>query len=142
MELSKPKPNFHDDRGFIKDILTNETIEHVTVIHSKKGVVRGNHYHKDTIQWVYLHSGKLNSLTQMSGDKYQRRQSVVGSDRRRQRRPGLGVIGIGQRMRFAVNYFISRENRQAVLTAVKVKRLSERIVHAGRFGQQSGLINA
>lgn len=51
--------NFEDDRGYIQDILINESIEHVTYIFTKKGVVRGNHYHKETIQYTYIMEGKV-----------------------------------------------------------------------------------
>ena len=64
MEITKISPNHQDDRGLITDILVHEEIEHVTVISSLKGVERGNHFHKETVQWVYLYSGKLEALTQ------------------------------------------------------------------------------
>ena len=69
MLLVEPKTNFVDDRGLIKDILVKEPVDAITVIESKAGVVRGNHYHKETVQWVYLHSGKIKSLTQNKGEK-------------------------------------------------------------------------
>ncbi len=69
MIIKKIRPDFQDHRGIIQDILVHEPIEHVTVITSKKDVIRGNHYHKETIQWVYLYSGKLKSLTQKDGEK-------------------------------------------------------------------------
>ncbi len=68
MKIAKLEPNFQDDRGIILDILTNEPVEHVTVITSAKNVVRGNHYHKETVQWVYVHSGRMKSLTQFEGE--------------------------------------------------------------------------
>ena len=68
MKIKKLEPNFKDERGVIQDILTDEQIDHVTVITSAKNVTRGNHYHKETIQWVYLHSGKIKSLTQNEGE--------------------------------------------------------------------------
>ena len=64
MEIKRVNPSFQDGRGIIQDILINEPIEHITVITSIKDVTRGNHFHKKTIQWVYVHSGKLKSLTQ------------------------------------------------------------------------------
>ena len=69
MEIKKLEANLQDERGLIKDILFNEPINHVTVITSVKGVVRGNHLHKKTIQWIYLYSGKLKSLTQNEGEE-------------------------------------------------------------------------
>jgi dTDP-4-dehydrorhamnose 3,5-epimerase-like enzyme len=68
MEQNKPKGNICDERGEIKDILYNEPVEHITVITSKAGVTRGNHFHKETIQWVYLHSGKIKSLTKKENE--------------------------------------------------------------------------
>ena len=68
MEINSVKPSFKDERGTIQDILINEPIEHITVITSKRDVTRGNHYHKKTIQWVYVHSGKLKSLTQKENE--------------------------------------------------------------------------
>jgi quercetin dioxygenase-like cupin family protein len=64
MNVARPAVNFEDDRGYIKDILIREPVDAITVIQSNKGAVRANHYHKDTIQWVYVHSGKLRYVFQ------------------------------------------------------------------------------
>ena len=53
MNLKKIDVNFQDERGDITDILANEPIEFVTMISSKAGSVRGNHYHKETYQWLF-----------------------------------------------------------------------------------------
>ena len=58
---------FQDARGYIIDILQNEPVEHATIITSLKGAVRGNHYHKDSVQYAYLLSGRLQVLAQMPG---------------------------------------------------------------------------
>jgi oxalate decarboxylase/phosphoglucose isomerase-like protein (cupin superfamily) len=50
---------FQDARGSIADVLEDETIEHVTLITTAKGAVRGNHYHRETHQWLYIVSGSL-----------------------------------------------------------------------------------
>ena len=68
MQINTPKISFEDDRGIIKDILIREPVDAITSIQSKKGVVRGNHYHKDTFQWVYVLSGQLQSLTQKENE--------------------------------------------------------------------------
>lgn len=65
MQHSKPAPVFTDNRGSITDILAKVPLDAVTIIRSNKGVVRGNHYHKHTVQWIYLQSGRLRSLTQI-----------------------------------------------------------------------------
>ena len=49
------------------DLLENENINAVTIVTFKKGAVRGNHYHKQTIQWNYLMSGKVRLLSQIPG---------------------------------------------------------------------------
>jgi oxalate decarboxylase/phosphoglucose isomerase-like protein (cupin superfamily) len=54
---------FADERGSIADILEDEPIEHVSVIHTRRGAVRGNHYHRETHQWVYVIEGALRCLT-------------------------------------------------------------------------------
>ena len=59
--------SFKDDRGEIIDLLENENINAVTIVTFKKGAVRGNHYHKQTIQWNYLMSGKVKLLSQVPG---------------------------------------------------------------------------
>ena len=67
MKITTPETAASDERGSIKDILVGQLVDSITVITSKKGVVRGNHYHKETIQWVYLHSGKMKSLSRIEG---------------------------------------------------------------------------
>ena len=49
-----------DDRGWLAEILKNELPEPIRQIHfsfSKQGVVRGNHYHKHRIEWLFVTSG-------------------------------------------------------------------------------------
>jgi quercetin dioxygenase-like cupin family protein len=50
---------FVDKRGFIVDILYNTKINHVALIKSNKKSIRGNHFHKKTIQYTYVLDGKL-----------------------------------------------------------------------------------
>ena len=59
MQKIRLKINHKDNRGFIKDLLENKKINAITLISQKKGKIRGNHYHKKTIQWNYLISGKI-----------------------------------------------------------------------------------
>jgi dTDP-4-dehydrorhamnose 3,5-epimerase-like enzyme len=51
---------FKDERGDIFNVFEGR-IEHVALITSKKGSVRGNHYHKKDHQYIYLVSGAFNS---------------------------------------------------------------------------------
>lgn len=48
-----------DDRGIIKDILAGIPIDAITYITSRKGAVRGNHYHRKTHQYDYILKGSL-----------------------------------------------------------------------------------
>ena len=52
-------PAFEDDRGLILDILEGESVDAVTYISFKNRAIRANHFHKETIQWNYVLSGKL-----------------------------------------------------------------------------------
>ena len=65
MEARRPEVAHRDDRGTITDLLVDEPIEHVTLITSRQGAVRGNHYHKETTQWLYILEGRVQLLTQM-----------------------------------------------------------------------------
>src|SRR3989344_6112950 len=53
----KIKPAFTDARGHIFDIV-EEPISHVGLITFKKGAIRGNHYHKKSVQYTYILKGK------------------------------------------------------------------------------------
>jgi dTDP-4-dehydrorhamnose 3,5-epimerase-like enzyme len=59
MILRHVTPAFADDRGSITDILEDEIIEHVTLITTARGAVRGNHLHRETHQFVYVVEGAL-----------------------------------------------------------------------------------
>jgi dTDP-4-dehydrorhamnose 3,5-epimerase-like enzyme len=69
MKITHPPIAVKDDRGQIVDIVEQVDFCYATIIHSKKDVERGNHYHKQTWQYVYLLSGKLRALSQMPGEK-------------------------------------------------------------------------
>ena len=59
MKLFRRKPAFTDARGAITDILDGVPLNAVTIITNKKGAVRANHYHKKTIQYTYVLSGRV-----------------------------------------------------------------------------------
>lgn len=64
------KANYSDKRGQIIDILQDEKINSTTIItFKKKGVVRGNHFHKKTIQWNYVLDGEVMYYSQVPGKK-------------------------------------------------------------------------
>jgi len=62
-ELISIKP-FEDKRGSLKKIIMksqleeNEQIEEVYLLYSESGSVRGNHYHKKTLEYFVVVSGR------------------------------------------------------------------------------------
>jgi quercetin dioxygenase-like cupin family protein len=58
VSVYKAKPVFADKRGQIFDFI-EELVSHVGMISFKKGAVRGNHYHKKSVQYTYVISGKI-----------------------------------------------------------------------------------
>ena len=60
--IKKINPAFEDERGIIANIL-EEPISHVAIITSKKGSIRANHYHPEQTQYVYLISGRYESVS-------------------------------------------------------------------------------
>ncbi len=63
MKKIKTRVNYRDDRGLIIDLLEKKNINAITYITQKRGKVRGNHFHKKTIQWNYLIKGKIKLIT-------------------------------------------------------------------------------
>ena len=69
MIVEKGKFAHEDERGLIVDIVQSEQFEHATVITSVAGSVRGHHYHKESIQKVFILSGKMLALTRRPGEE-------------------------------------------------------------------------
>lgn len=67
MNVSHPTAAFVDARGMILDVLEDEIIEHVSLITSAAGSVRGNHFHRETHQWLYVLSGALRAVVRAPG---------------------------------------------------------------------------
>ena len=57
------KSVFTDKRGEIYDIFVHEPKDHCSLITFNKGSVRGNHFHKKSIQYSFVVSGKLVMLS-------------------------------------------------------------------------------
>lgn len=57
-KLVQLEPPFTDSRGFIQPLLNIPT-HNVSLIQSKKGTVRSNHYHKTDWHYIYVISGAL-----------------------------------------------------------------------------------
>jgi len=58
IDKRKIEPSFVDGRGEISNLL-EEPIEHVTLITSKSGAIRGNHFHREDSHYSYLLSGEF-----------------------------------------------------------------------------------
>ena len=69
MKKIKTKINFKDERGLIIDLLEKKNINAITYITQNKGKVRGNHFHKKTIQWYYLLKGMIKKVTKKKDEK-------------------------------------------------------------------------
>ena len=68
MKLEHKNINFEDARGTITDIFVKEPKEHCTIIFTKKGGIRGNHYHKLSRQHDFIVSGKMEAYGQVVGE--------------------------------------------------------------------------
>jgi dTDP-4-dehydrorhamnose 3,5-epimerase-like enzyme len=68
MIIKRKKINFQDERGLIIDVVENTPFEHATIIYTKKGAMRGNHYHKESIQYLFVIKGKIRAFTQKVGE--------------------------------------------------------------------------
>ena len=58
-KIKKPLQSFKDKRGSIIDIFYKKKIDHVAIVDSKPNALRGNHYHKKTIQHMLITEGSL-----------------------------------------------------------------------------------
>lgn len=65
MQIKHVTPSYTDDRGEIMDILDHVAIDSSTLITSKRGARRGDHYHKESEQYLYVVSGKVKLIAQM-----------------------------------------------------------------------------
>ncbi|MBI4678724.1 MAG: cupin domain-containing protein [Elusimicrobia bacterium] len=59
MRLMRTRVDFRDSRGAIRDILDGVHVNAVTLVTSKRGSSRGNHFHKKTTQYLYVLDGRL-----------------------------------------------------------------------------------
>jgi len=57
--IESPLELNEDARGRIVDVFYKSNIDHVAVIDSKKGSIRGNHYHKVSTQHILITKGSL-----------------------------------------------------------------------------------
>jgi quercetin dioxygenase-like cupin family protein len=64
MNLQHKPINFEDARGAIRDVLIGSDVDAVTLITCAKDSVRGNHYHKLSMQYSYILKGSFMCATQ------------------------------------------------------------------------------
>jgi len=57
--LKPPYYYFTDARGAFLGIIQNQEWKEINYIESKKGSVRGNHYHKETVECFFIIDGKI-----------------------------------------------------------------------------------
>jgi len=69
MIIKKITAAFEDDRGKIMDILEHTPVDSVTIITCLKGAIRANHYHKESVQFSYVLSGKMLAYSQMPDEE-------------------------------------------------------------------------
>ena len=58
-DVKAPLEFHEDDRGTIADIFYKGSIEHVAIIKSNPGSIRGNHYHEESTQHMLITKGSL-----------------------------------------------------------------------------------
>lgn len=84
IDIIKKPINHEDRRGLIMDIFPKLAPECVTLITTLRGMVRGNHYHRETTQWMFVVSGKLwvyeQPLTQLGESEPVSRVLLVAGD--------------------------------------------------------------
>ena len=78
MKKIKTKINYRDRRGVIIDLLEKKKINAITFITQNKGKVRGNHFHKKTIQWNYLIRGKIKIITKKKNRRIKEKIMLKG----------------------------------------------------------------
>ena len=61
--ITKKKINQKDKRGFILDIFINKPKDHCSLMSFEKNSVRGNHFHKKSIQYSFILEGKFLMIT-------------------------------------------------------------------------------
>ncbi len=69
MKRQKRKVDFKDRRGTIMDIFVREPYEHCVIVYSNKGSVRGNHFHKKSLQSDFMLFGRMQAYGRKQGSK-------------------------------------------------------------------------
>lgn len=67
VDIIKPDFLFEDNRGSLVQ-LVHDNFKQFNIIKSKKGVIRGDHYHKLNREAFYIISGKLELVLEKDGE--------------------------------------------------------------------------
>ena len=59
MKVQKKEICFEDERGSILDVVESVNFNGATIIKSVSGSIRGNHFHKHTIQYAFVLEGRI-----------------------------------------------------------------------------------
>ena len=77
MKIIKLKNNFEDKRGSITDIFYNKNFKHVSLITSKKDIIRGNNYFKNNTQYIYNLSSDFEYIYKKFDSKKKTKKIIV-----------------------------------------------------------------
>jgi len=58
-DVEEPLELHEDIRGRIVDIFYDENVQHIAILDSNPGTIRGDHYHKKTVQYMLITKGSL-----------------------------------------------------------------------------------
>ena len=72
MKIQHIKVSHEDDRGSISDILQHINVDSVTLITIKEGAIRGNHFHKKSVQYSYVLSGQVIAFIQINNQRVEK----------------------------------------------------------------------
>ena len=78
MIIKKIETAFEDERGKITDILEHTPVDSVTIITCLKGSMRANHFHKESVQFSYVISGKMLAYSQMPEEEVESQTLEAG----------------------------------------------------------------
>ncbi len=73
-----------DERGAFTSIINQGEWREVNLVESKKGAIRGNHYHKHTREYIYLIAGEAEVILSQVTAPAQRTSLTI--------RPGEGIL--------------------------------------------------
>lgn len=124
IKVTKVKPEFVDERGYISRLVDTDKypLRAVLYITSKKGTVRGNHYHKKDAHFVYCMSGKFRYSEKKMNRKNSKVESVI-------LKPGdlvLSKPGVAHAMEFledSIFFAFTTEKREQGKYEEDIKRI-------------------